>query len=203
MDPELLRPCRDILRVYSLNVRGCKASDFNDFLLDAGDELGWSILSLQEFTASHHIERFSSTAGHRVFLAAPCKGSRSCCIVIHASIAFKVIPDSFRHRDRGVAVGLQWEGWNFLMVSAHLHPGHSRDIYTSSLDQTQDLCNIEHYRRLCALSNAAGPELSNNPIYRVVGVDAQTPIGKPLSTRQELIIGDATLGDRGWKGINF
>lgn len=203
MDPGVLRPCRDILRVISWNVRGCRATDFENFLLDAGNEMGWSILLLQEFTASLDIERFVSSAGHRVFLAAPSEGSRSCCIVIHASIAYKVIPDSFRRRDRGVAVGLHWEGWNLVLISSHLHPGQSRVSYDSSLDDMQDLCDIQYYRRLFTLSTVAGPELLNNPIYRVVGVDANTPVGKPISREEEYIIGEATMGERGWKGKAF
>ena len=128
------KPCRGILRIFSWNVRGVRATDFEDLLRDAEIELGWSILLFQEFTASKFSERFRSSAGHQVFFTAPSEGCRACCIVIHASIAHRVLGHTYVHRDRGVAVAIHWEGWNLLLVSSHLDPDHSRESYLQSLE---------------------------------------------------------------------
>ena len=175
----------------------------DDFLHDAEIELGWSILLLQEFTASHFSDRFKSSVGHRVFFTAPTEGCRACCIVIHASLAHRVLPGTIRLRDRGVAVCLHWEGWNLLLVSAHLYPHDSLEQYLHSLDQLEELCLLDSLSDSFISSKFAGMEILSTPVYRIAGVDAQSPVGRPTSKAEERVVGTATQGDRKKKGTHF
>ena len=191
------------MRVCSWNVRGVRAGFFEDLLGDAEIELGWSILCLQEFTASRFIERFESSVGHRVFFTAPSEGCRACCIVIHASIAHRVLGYTFVHKSRGVAVALHWEGWNLLVVCPHLYPKHGRTEYSDSLQQLEELADIKDLRNKFISSGFGAKDMLNTPVYTIVGVDAQAPVGPPQTRAQEFCIGPATSGIRTWKGTQF
>ena len=171
-------------------------------LLDLERSVSWDVLLLQEFTASRFVQRFESIAGHRVFLTAPSVGCRACCIVIHVSLVHRIIDNTVVFRDRGVAVALHWEGWNLLLVSFHLHPGHSRVAYSDSLEELREMVTGK-LRDKFSNSNVASRELLNTPIRTVVGVDAQAIVGKPLTNYQSLFIGDAILGELSWKGADF
>ena len=166
----------------------------DDFLRDAEIEMGWSILLLQEFTASSFSERFRSSAGHQVFFVPPTEGNRSCAIVIHVSIVHRVLGHTFVHRDRGVAVGLHWEGWNLLVISSHLHPGHSRDLYSESLIQLQELMEVGNLRSTFVSSRLFAREILDTPVYRIIGIDAQASVVRYLSRDHQAIIGDAANG---------
>ena len=198
-----LKPCRGILRIYSWNVRGCRTADFDTFLGDLENDLSWSILLLQEFTASRFHERFESSAGHLVFLAPPIEGSRACCIVIHASIAHKVIPGSFTHRARGVAVALHWEGFNLYLISYHMTPDYSRELYEQAFTDLHLLTLGQNIGERFRSTTFASKDLLSQPFYRIIGVDAQVPIGPPLTHLQSNFIGKATAGARSWKGARF
>ena len=165
--------------------------------------MGWSILLLQEFSACVGTDRFVSSAGHQVYYTPPAEGSRACCIVIHSTVSHKVIPNSYEHRERGVALALHWQGWNLLLVSAHLSPDHSRERYEESIIQMQELCNRDRAKRHFQGSSMASSEILSTPVYTLVGVDAQTSVGKPTNRHQEHCIGPATMGERGWKGNEF
>ena len=175
----------------------------DDFLRDSEIEMGWSILLLQEFTASSFSERFRSSAGHQVFFVPPTEGNRSCAIVIHVSIVHRVLGHTFVHRDRGVAVGLHWEGWNLLVISSHLHPGHSTDLYSESLIQLQELMEVGNLRSKFVSSRLFAREILDTPVYRIIGIDAQASVVKYLSRDHQAIIGDAANGSVSWKCTEF
>ena len=175
----------------------------DDFLRDSEIEMGWSILLLQEFTASSFSERFRSSAGHQVFFVSPTEGNRSCAMVIHVSIVHRVLGHTFVHRDRGVAVGLHWEGWNLLVLSSHIHPGHSGDLYSESLIQLQELMEVGNLRSKFVSSRLFAREILDTPVYRIIGIDAQASVVRYLSRDHQAIIGDAANGSVSWKGTEF
>ena len=171
-----------------------RADQFEDFLHDLDVSMGWHILLLQEFTSSPISDRFRSSAGHQVFLTAPLPGCRACCIVIRNSIAHKVLTSTVKFVSRGIALALHWEGWNLLVVSSHLDPNGIED-YRSSIHQLHDLCDTRGLRQKFATSNFSVPEVLSQPVYVVVGVDAQISVGPAGGRHLSCYIGEAVERD--------
>ena len=72
-----------------------QAKEFALFLRDLGRDYHWSILCLQEFTASNGEVVTETAEGHRVFATPPCKVQRRLAIVIAAETLPLVIGGSF------------------------------------------------------------------------------------------------------------
>ena len=73
-----------------------EARGFQRFLLDLEKDYNWSILCLQEFTASNGEVVTETPEGHKVFATPPCKGQRRLAIVVAAETLPFVIDGSFR-----------------------------------------------------------------------------------------------------------
>ena len=123
--------------------------------------------------------------------------------MIHVSIAHRIIPNSYDHRDRGIAVALHWEGWNLHLISYHLPSGHSRGEYHQHLDLLTELCHGSGLRDKFRNSRVAPKALLNLPVYTILGIDANAIVGPALTRLQADCIGEATLGSRSWKGAAF
>ena len=164
-------------------------------------EHNWQVLLLQEFTAAQRVDSFGSSAGHQVYFTAPSAGCRACCIVIHSSLVRRICSKAFVAMSRGVAVGLHWEGWNLLLVSAHLAADRDKEAFYGSLFQLHELCNTNTFRHQLDSLKRTQPVLSA-PIFTVIGVDAQASLDVPYPWERDLLE-DASMGPCGWKGRKF
>ena len=72
-----------------------QAKEFANFLHDLGRDYLWSILCLQEFTASNGDVVTETAEGHRVFATPPREGQRRLAIVVAAETLPFVVGGSF------------------------------------------------------------------------------------------------------------
>jgi hypothetical protein len=162
---------------------------FYDFLTDFEAEGDWDILLLQEFTKSKDIDVFVKKTEHRVYVATPVEGCSAPCLVINRRIMHGIIVGSEEFTPRAISVLFHWEGWNFRISTAHLAACHSRDAYMSSLQSLQDLIESTKHAELLRKSRLYDRDLLAQPIYNIIGIDAQVSVGTAQTNSEKLVIG--------------
>jgi hypothetical protein len=148
------------------------------------------------FTDHHNIininkDHYDTTNGHVVFVSPPCLGCRATAIVVHKDLTHTIIMESFRHRPRVCSVALHWEGYNILLVSAHLpQRQHSNMDYTTSIGDTMDILNKRQARHYFGKYGKHSSEINLKPVYTILGVDAQHELGKVEDYDDPNIVGE-------------
>ena len=99
--------------------RSKQAKEFEKILRDLGSDDWWSILCMQEFTASNGDLVTETTEGHWLFATPPMLGQRRLAIVVAAAFTKCIVNSSFRVRGRNCSIDVSWERRNFRVVNSH------------------------------------------------------------------------------------
>ena len=94
------------------------------FLQDLNTKIPWKILFLQEFVYTRKLDTpsFDTSDRHLVLCTFSTKGNRPLALIFHHSVRHLVVEGSRRDYDRGIAVGIHWQGINFMLGAFHLGP---------------------------------------------------------------------------------
>ena len=137
-----------------------QAKEFVHFLHDFGRDYHWSILCLQEFTASDGDVVTETAEGHRVFATPPHEGQRRLAMEVAAETLPFVVGGSFCVKGRNCALDVCWEGKKFRVICSHLNPLSVMHLHAKDLDD------------LRSLVSARGSDM-----HVRIHVDAQTGLG--------------------------
>ena len=149
----------------------------------------------QEFTGAKMVDGFMNKNTHRVILTAPVVGCRACGIVINHRICHCIILNSEIFRPRASSVCIHWEGWNLKVIGSHLAPNHSREDYTNSINDIQDIIDSNTTRTNFQKTKTFDLALLDGPIYNIGGIDAQVSVGPPIYREETPFIGSANMGN--------
>ena len=152
-----------------------QAKHFSQFLRDFERGDHWSILCLQEFTASNGDVVTETAEGHRVFASPPCKGQGRLAIVVGAETLPCVVGGSFCVKGKNCALGVCWEGKKFRVILSHLNPSNVMHLRANDLDDLRSLVTSR-----------------GSDMHVHICVDAQTGLGAIPSRPKSANIGTAT-----------
>ena len=116
-----------------------QAKGFAQFLRDLEKDSHWSMLRLQEFTASNGEVVTETAEGHWVFATPPCKGQLRLAIVVAADTLPFVIGGSFRVKGRNCALDVWWEVKKSRVICSHSNPSSVMHLYARDLDDLHSL----------------------------------------------------------------
>ena len=115
-----------------------EAKKFAQFLRDWERDYHWSILCLQEFTASKGDVVIETAEGHRVLAKPACKGQRRLAIAVATEILPFLI-GSFCVKGRNCALDDCWDGKKFRVICSHLNPLSVMHLYVKDLDDLRSM----------------------------------------------------------------
>ena len=114
------------------------------------------MILVQELSRAKEFPQVSGQ-GHRVYASDLQEGMLRLGIIVNNNFSGTV--HNFEFRGRACCLDFDWEDSAFRCVSAHLHPGGEKSVYSSSLDDLRHFLNSE---RLV-----------------VIGSDTQDALGRP------------------------
>ena len=101
--------------LLSWNLQGLHVSCMETFLRDLNTKIPWKVSFLQEFVYTKKLDTpsFDTSDRHLVLCNISTMGNRPLALIFHHSVRHLVVEGSRQDYDRGIAVGIHWQGINF------------------------------------------------------------------------------------------
>ena len=137
-------------------------NELNAFLGRLSFLQAWDVLLVQEFSRAAFIPEVSSQ-GHRVYAGCLHEGQFRLAIVVNKD--FAGVARNFESHGRAVSLDIDWEDFRFRCISAHLHPGAVKALYSTSLDDVRFFVNSDRLLLIGSdTQDALGPRQLDDPL---------------------------------------